>query len=397
MTDISQDTTFVAHETKIVSTWLQRINDFVHTLCAGAETAAEMRTAIGLGTLATQNTVATADIDNNAVTLGKLATMATDSFLGRDTAGIGDPEVISAANARTILNVEDGATADQTDAEIETAYNNQVAAASQAEMEAGTETAIRRMTPQRVAQAIAALASVGDYTVLSKTANYTVLTTDMSDASGVIVDCDINTTGSVEITLPTAATMSGKKVHVVCSTDNGSTSSRYFSVKENGGTEIFKGFMTGDYVTVTSDGTNYIILDNKFTCYTILRLEADDAIAASSSEKIFDASVDAKVNIGGFWDGTTNHRYDVPFSCDIRITTFLVRTASSQYISLRKNGTEFHLHIGPYDGSFVKEGWVSGDYLEIYGQNDAGSTQSIQGNANEEETSVVIEIIKRYY
>ena len=49
----------------------------------------------------------------------------------------------------------------QTDAEIEAAYNNQVAAASQAEMEAGTETAIRRMSPQRVAQAIAAQAGSG--------------------------------------------------------------------------------------------------------------------------------------------------------------------------------------------------------------------------------------------
>lgn len=50
-------------------------------------------------------------IDNEAVTLAKMAHMATDSFLGRDTAGTGDVEVLSAAKARTILNVEDGATA----------------------------------------------------------------------------------------------------------------------------------------------------------------------------------------------------------------------------------------------------------------------------------------------
>jgi hypothetical protein len=57
--------------------------------------------------------------------------------------------------------VEAGATADQSNSEIETAYNSQVAAASQAEMEAGTEAAIRRMSPLRVAQAIAALAGGG--------------------------------------------------------------------------------------------------------------------------------------------------------------------------------------------------------------------------------------------
>lgn len=46
-----------------------------------------------------------------------------------------------------------------TDAEVETAYNAQVAAVSQATAEAGTDTAITRWTAQRVAQAIAALAS----------------------------------------------------------------------------------------------------------------------------------------------------------------------------------------------------------------------------------------------
>ena len=52
--------------------------------------------------------------------------------------------------------IESSAKDDQTGPEIESLYNSQVAAASQAEMEAGTVTAIRRMTPERVKQAIAA-------------------------------------------------------------------------------------------------------------------------------------------------------------------------------------------------------------------------------------------------
>ena len=66
------------------------------------------------GALAALNTVDTAQIDNNAVTLAKLLDIATQSFLGRNTAATGDPEILSATTARAILNVEDGSTADQT-------------------------------------------------------------------------------------------------------------------------------------------------------------------------------------------------------------------------------------------------------------------------------------------
>lgn len=57
-------------------------------------------------------------IDAGAVGLGKLAAIATDSFLGRDTAGNGSPEVLAPAQARGILNVADGATANASDASL---------------------------------------------------------------------------------------------------------------------------------------------------------------------------------------------------------------------------------------------------------------------------------------
>jgi hypothetical protein len=61
---------------------------------------------------------ATWTIDPGAVTLAKLAGIATGSFLGRDTAGTGAPEVLSPAQARGILNVAAGATANATDAAL---------------------------------------------------------------------------------------------------------------------------------------------------------------------------------------------------------------------------------------------------------------------------------------
>lgn len=82
-----------------------------------------------------------------------------------DADGIDDAGTVNkfttAADISKLAGIEAGATADQTDSEIETAYNNQVSVVSQAEAEAGTATTVRRWTALRVAQAIAALAAGG--------------------------------------------------------------------------------------------------------------------------------------------------------------------------------------------------------------------------------------------
>ncbi len=62
------------------------------------------------------------------------------------------------ALTRKLNGVEEGATADMTPEEIEAAYNDQVDVVSQADAEAGTSTTTYRWTPQRVKQAIDALA-----------------------------------------------------------------------------------------------------------------------------------------------------------------------------------------------------------------------------------------------
>jgi len=67
--------------------------------------------------------VTTAKILDSNVTLAKIEDISTAHFLGRHTAGSGAVQQVSASQARTILNVEDGA--DVTDnANVITALNN---------------------------------------------------------------------------------------------------------------------------------------------------------------------------------------------------------------------------------------------------------------------------------
>lgn len=75
----------------------------------GAATANRVYTLPNVtGTIITTGdtgTVATAMIANNAVDLTKMLDIATASFLGRNTAGTGDPEVLSVATAKTMLGL----------------------------------------------------------------------------------------------------------------------------------------------------------------------------------------------------------------------------------------------------------------------------------------------------
>lgn len=57
-------------------------------------------------------------IDAGAVTLAKMANVATGSIFGRVTAATGVPEALTATQARTVLNVANGATANSADATL---------------------------------------------------------------------------------------------------------------------------------------------------------------------------------------------------------------------------------------------------------------------------------------
>ena len=95
--------------------------------------ANSINTEIAANTAKVSNATHTGDVTgstaltiaDDAVTYAKMQDVsATDRVLGRDSSGAGVVEEITPANLRTMINVEDGATADQTDAEIKTAYEN---------------------------------------------------------------------------------------------------------------------------------------------------------------------------------------------------------------------------------------------------------------------------------
>ena len=87
------------------------------------------------GDITVSNSGATFTIDNDVVTFAKMQNIGTDLIVGRASSGSGDPEALSAANVRSIINVEDGATADQSASEIVALIADQTIAPSTIDME----------------------------------------------------------------------------------------------------------------------------------------------------------------------------------------------------------------------------------------------------------------------
>lgn len=134
-----------------------------------------------------------------------------------------------------LAGIEEDATKDQTDAEIETAYNNQVDQVSSGEKTAGSETAIRRFSPLDVAEMAATHGGGGGgggsgINWTTKSAPYTAAVNDGVVFSGF-------TTGDA-LTLPGSFALGDEPI-VVVNAEAGSTD--YVAITPAAGDDLYIG------------------------------------------------------------------------------------------------------------------------------------------------------------
>ena len=89
-----------------------------------AEENRDSITSLAAGDASGAIQISGSNIADDSVSTAKLADMPTGRILGREAVGTGDPQLLTATEARSILNVENGATADQTASDIKTLFNS---------------------------------------------------------------------------------------------------------------------------------------------------------------------------------------------------------------------------------------------------------------------------------
>jgi len=164
--------------------------------------------------------------------------------------------------------------------------------------------------------------------------------------------------------------------------------------------EIWTGCAIGDYVSLMVIDGVWEVMDEKGPSFLIeLALTTDDSISATTEEKVFDAGYSADIDIGGYWDSVTNHRFDFPQITDSLRVSVIIQfsyshsTGMSTYPKLTgvkirdsaslSGGVQLGNH--PYLITGVKT-----DRIEFYTYNDTGSSASLMGHDDKDETTIKI-------
>lgn len=203
-------------------------------------------------------------IDAGVVSLSKMANMATASFLGRNTAGTGAPEVLSATTARTILNVEDGA--DVTDA------TNVNAAGAVMESDYNAHTVLYATTDNTPAAL-----TVSEQTVVGRATGGAI--------TALAIDSDLSSVSGSDDTVPSAkATKAALDLKLALA---GGTMTGAINLGENAGLELDSALSAdGKYSGIVRAGTAGAALAFGDLCYlsvTDSRWELVDADAEATT------------------------------------------------------------------------------------------------------------------
>ena len=250
--------------------------------------------------------------------------------------------------------------------------------------------------------------TVGSTNILHKTADYTIVTGDLSGKSELVIG---TTAASADrtITLPTTGTAGASScfITVVATTGVASGGTYVLKVQDSGGTEIWRGTQKGDFVRIALVNSLWVVLGHKETFYSWRYLSANTDFSSSAYAKVGTSFTSIK-DFGNIWS-TSNDQIEVPFDCYAHVIWNTVNTSASQPSmtgSIKRDGTDLISTVSTSkdtDGRILNSLNVdvnvpcdSGDDIEFWCQNnDTDATHSIAGG-NSYDSNFIVSLTRRY-
>lgn len=243
--------------------------------------------------------------------------------------------------------------------------------------------------------------STGGANILStKTSAYTIQAADVATNQITIVPIDISS-GNVTITELALGSMSGIVRYVVVDWDG--TGATYEATLDNSSSsEVWTGFALGDFIECYYDGTNRYIVDENVTVEGELYLTADDSVAGSSSEKIFDSNYSVDKDIGNWWDSVTNHRLNIGFDCLLDFSVIQCVSENRCMTGISISGTaaptvdvaDVGVAPGVSTQRLLRE-VANNAYVEVYAYNGQGGASLWRGDGSKNETALSFKVVRR--
>lgn len=168
------------------------------------------------------------------------------------------------------------------------------------------------------------------------------------------------------------------------------------NASDSSGAEIWTGYAIGDHVTLVSNGSAWMVADEKISVNGLVSLTSDDAISGTTLEKVFDAGYSEDSDIGGWWNAST-HRIEADFDCLLNVNMNVISNYDFMIPVISVSGTPVQANITyqqPVNGTFQIE-LTSGQYVELYCYNFHGVSHNVMGDAAKDETFATWNLIKR--
>lgn len=313
------------------------------------------------------------NVDSDAITNAKLANMATQTFKGRTTAGTGDPEDLTIAQAKTLLNLSGTNSGDQT-----ITLTGDVTGSGSGSFAA---------TIANDAVTNGKLANVANSTLKGR---YSAGTGDPEDvtaaqARAIIFgttptdfgDLTIDGSSATGFTIENDAVSNAKLANMATQTIKGRTTAG-----------------SGDPEDLTAAQAQAVITaaGPKFHAYrnTVQSIASGAWTKVQWNNELFDTNSN--------FDPTTNYRFTPTVAGYYQLSThlrwdYVTGGTYTHGLRITKNGSEalraIHYPVNTYkDGTMVVTGVLyfngSSDYCEVEAYQNSGSNQNTSGNAAEE-------------